>query len=137
MVGTYGYAAPEYIETGHLTIYSDIWTFGVVLYELLTGRRAVERSRPVKEQKLLDWVKDFPPDSKKFTMMMDPHLRNEYSLSAARRIAKLAESCLSKNSKDRPLMHQVVSTIKQAIEDTEKTAVPTSSSKPSTSSRRK
>lgn len=116
VVGTYGYAAPEYVETGHLTIQSDIWTFGVVLYEILTGRRAVERSRPPKEQKLLDWVKDFPADSKKFIMIMDPRLRNQYSFASARMVMKLAESCLHKNSKERPAMSQVVLTLKQAIE---------------------
>ncbi|KAI3441928.1 Protein kinase domain-containing protein, partial [Psidium guajava] len=122
VVGTYGYAAPEYVETGHLTIQSDIWTFGVVLYEILTGRRAVERSRPPKEQKLLDWVKDYPSDSRMFVMIMDPRLRNQYSFAAARTVMKLAESCLSKNAKDRPTMGEVVSTLKQAIEQSGETA---------------
>ncbi|KAF3446051.1 hypothetical protein FNV43_RR11230 [Rhamnella rubrinervis] len=59
VVGTYGYAAPDYIETGHLTTKSDVWSFGVVLYEVLTGRRSLERNRPRMEQKLLEWVKEF------------------------------------------------------------------------------
>ncbi|KAE8678489.1 beta-amylase 3 [Hibiscus syriacus] len=93
VVGTYGYAAPEYVETGHLTIQSDIWAFGVVLYEMLTGRRTVERNRPTSEQKLLDWVKRFPPDSGRFGMILDPRLRGNYSLSAAQKLGKLANSC--------------------------------------------
>lgn len=117
IVGTYGYAAPEYVQTGHLTIHSDIWTFGVVLYEILTGRRAVERNRPAKEQKLLDWVKEFPVESRKFTMIMDPKLRNQYSISSARKVARLAEICLCKNLKDRPTMGQIVSVLKDAIRD--------------------
>ncbi|OWM88318.1 probable serine/threonine-protein kinase PBL19 [Punica granatum] len=119
IVGTYGYAAPEYVETGHLTIHSDIWTFGVVLYEILTGRRAVERNRPANEQKLLDWVKGFPVDSRKFTMIIDPKLRNHYPLASARKVAKLAEMCLNKNPKDRPTMGQIVSVLKDAIRDSE------------------
>ncbi|KAE8726806.1 putative receptor-like protein kinase [Hibiscus syriacus] len=99
VVGTYGYAAPEYVETGHLTIQSDIWTFGVVLFEILTGRRAIERNRPTSEQKLLDWVKQFPPDSRRFTMIIDPRLRGNYSLGAAQKVGKLANSCLNKNAK--------------------------------------
>ncbi|KAE8661851.1 putative receptor-like protein kinase [Hibiscus syriacus] len=117
VVGTYGYAAPEYVRTGHLTIRSDIWTFGVVLYEILTGRRAVERNRPTSEQKLLDWVKHFPPDSKKFGMIMDPRLGNSYSLTAAQRVGKLADSCLNKNAKERPTMTQVAESLKQAIQE--------------------
>ncbi|XP_065878169.1 probable serine/threonine-protein kinase PBL19 [Euphorbia lathyris] len=119
VVGTYGYACPEYVETGHLTIHSDVWSFGVVLYEILTGRRTLERNLPTKEQKLLDWVKQFPADSKKFSMIIDPKLRNEYSISAAKRIAKLADSCLIKNPKERPTMIEVVDSLNKAIEETE------------------
>ncbi|KAI8573876.1 hypothetical protein RHMOL_Rhmol01G0309500 [Rhododendron molle] len=55
VVGTAGYAAPKYIQTGRLTAKSDVWSFGVVLYVLITGRRAVEKNMPRNEQKLLDW----------------------------------------------------------------------------------
>ncbi|KAJ6808189.1 putative receptor-like protein kinase [Iris pallida] len=115
VMGTYGYAAPDYIETGHLTAKSDVWSFGVVLYEILTGRKSTERSRPRNEQKLLDWVKRYPIDSKRFGQIMDPRLENQYSMRAAREIAKLADSCLSKNARDRPKMSEVVESIKQAM----------------------
>ncbi|XWS38675.1 hypothetical protein CRYUN_Cryun19dG0151300 [Craigia yunnanensis] len=135
VVGTYGYAAPEYVETGHLTIQSDIWTFGVVLYEILTGRRTVERNRPTMEQKLLDWVKQFPPDSKRFSMIIDPRLRNNYSFSAAQKVGKLANSCLNKNAKERPTMSQVVESLKQAIQESEEGSSSVNKS-PATSSSR-
>lgn len=118
-VGTYGYAAPEYVETGHLTTHCDLWSFGVVLYEILTGRRALERNRPSMEQKLLDWVKKFPVDSKKFSLIIDPRMRNQYSLGAAKKIAKLADACLNKNPKERPTMDEVVEILKQAIQESE------------------
>ncbi|KAK4489184.1 hypothetical protein RD792_004978 [Penstemon davidsonii] len=120
-VGTRGYAAPEYIETGRLTIKSDIWSFGVVLYEILTGRRTLETNRPAPEQKLLEWVKHFPADSKRFRMIIDPRLHNQYSLDSAKRIAVLADSCLNKNPKDRPAMSQVVEVLQQAIQESELT----------------
>ncbi|KAK1306616.1 putative receptor-like protein kinase [Acorus calamus] len=119
VVGTYGYAAPDYIETGHLTIKSDVWSFGVVLYEILTGRRSLEINKPRGEQKLLEWVKQFPAESRRFSMIMDPRLGNQYSLAAARRIAKLADCCLIKQSKDRPSMSEVVEGLKQAIQISE------------------
>ncbi|KAJ4847645.1 hypothetical protein Tsubulata_002758 [Turnera subulata] len=120
VVGTYGYAAPDYIETGHLTTKSDVWSFGVVLYEILTGRRSLERNRPKVEQKLLEWVKQFPADSKKFGLIMDPRLENQYSMNAARKIAKLADHCLSRNARERPTMGQVVETLKQIIQGSDK-----------------
>ncbi|KAL8129827.1 hypothetical protein V2J09_018982 [Rumex salicifolius] len=115
VVGTHGYAAPDYIETGHLTSKSDVWSFGVVLYEILTGRRSLERSHPKSEQKLLEWVQQYPPNSKKFSRIMDPRLEDQYSLSAAKKIAKLADQCLVQKAKDRPKMSQVVEELKQII----------------------
>lgn len=115
-MGTYGYAAPDYIETGHLTDKSDVWSFGVVLYEILTGRRCTDRSRPTHEQKLLDWVKHYPADSRKFSRIMDPRLENQYPMRAAREMAKLADSCLSKYARNRPKMREVVESIKQAMQ---------------------
>ncbi|PRQ57083.1 putative non-specific serine/threonine protein kinase [Rosa chinensis] len=51
--------------------------------------------------------------------MIDPRLGSSYFSSAARKIAKLADSCLSKSAKDRPTMSQVVETLKQIIQDSE------------------
>ncbi|KAK8474013.1 hypothetical protein V6N13_021038 [Hibiscus sabdariffa] len=119
VVGTYGYAAPDYIETGHLTDKSDVWSFGVVLYEILSGRRSLELGRPKVEQKLLDWVKQYPADSKKFSLIMDPQLENQYPISAAREIAKLADNCLVKSQKQRPKMSEVVERLKQIIQVSE------------------
>ncbi|XP_074558670.1 putative serine/threonine-protein kinase PBL19 [Curcuma longa] len=116
VVGTYGYAAPDYVETGHLTIKSDVWSFGVVLYEILTGRRSLERNRPMNEQRLLEWVKQFPVESRKFSMIMDPKLRGDFSPRAAREIAKLADRCLVKNPKERPTMDEVVEYLKRVVE---------------------
>lgn len=115
-MGTNGYAAPEYIDTGHLTAKSDVWSFGIVLYEILSGRRSLDRSRPKEEQKLLDWIRGHPIDSKKFGIIIDPRLEAQYSLTDARKIARLADSCLLKSAKDRPKMSQVVESLKQILQ---------------------
>lgn len=116
VMGTNGYAAPDYIETGHLTAKSDVWSFGVVLYEILTGRRSLERQLPRSEQKLVEWVKHFNPDSRKFRSIIDHRLENQYPINAAREVAKLADTCLAKNAKDRPSMAKVVNRLMQIIE---------------------
>ncbi|KAK4757820.1 hypothetical protein SAY87_019121 [Trapa incisa] len=113
-VGTLGYAAPDYIESGHLTSKSDVWSFGVVLYEVLTGRRSLDMNRPKPEQKLLDWVRQYHADSRKFVMIIDPCLENQFSVAAARMIAKLADGCLQKSAKERPKMSEVVRVLMDA-----------------------
>jgi serine/threonine protein kinase len=56
VMGTYGYCAPEYQRTGQLTVKSDIYSFGVVLLELITGRRTIDNTRHSREQNLVSWV---------------------------------------------------------------------------------
>ncbi|CAI0559620.1 unnamed protein product [Linum tenue] len=55
-MGTYGYSAPEYSGVGQLTSKSDVYSFGVILLELITGRRAIDTTRPNDEQNLVQWV---------------------------------------------------------------------------------
>ncbi|KAK3134568.1 hypothetical protein QOZ80_6AG0550820 [Eleusine coracana subsp. coracana] len=116
VVGTHGYAAPDYIETGHLTVKSDVWSFGVVLYEILTGRRSLDRNRPPEEQKLLGWVRRHPPDGQSFRTIMDPRLGGRYPPAAAREVARLADRCLVKNPKERPAMRDVVDDLERVLQ---------------------
>lgn len=60
VMGTYGYCAPEYALTGKLTKMSDIYSFGVIMLELITGRKAVDTTRPTREQILVQWVSLYP-----------------------------------------------------------------------------
>jgi len=102
--------------TGKLTIKSDVWSFGVVVYELITGRRAVEKNFPRNEQLLLDWVKPFVSDSKKFHSIVDPRLEGQYCKKSAQRLASLANKCLAKQPKNRPKMSEVVEILGSIIE---------------------
>ncbi|XP_028086140.1 probable serine/threonine-protein kinase PBL5 isoform X2 [Camellia sinensis] len=60
VMGTYGYCAPDYAMTGQLTFKSDIYSFGVVLLEIITGRKAIDNMRPTAEQNLVAWVSTTP-----------------------------------------------------------------------------
>ncbi|XP_010677528.1 probable serine/threonine-protein kinase PBL15 [Beta vulgaris subsp. vulgaris] len=111
VMGTYGYAAPEYVSTGHLTTKSDVYSFGVVLLELLTGRRSMEKSRPKGEQHLVDWTRPYLSSSRKLRYIIDPRLGGQYSVKGAKEMAQLALQCVSVNPKDRPKMPMVVQTL--------------------------
>ncbi|KAL9259529.1 putative serine/threonine-protein kinase PBL15 [Drosera capensis] len=108
IMGTYGYAAPEYVSTGHLTTKSDVYSFGVVLLELLTGRRCVDKMRPKAEQNLVDWATPYLSSSRKLNHILDPRLAGQYSVKGAKEIASLALKCVSLNPKDRPVTSLLV-----------------------------
>ncbi|CAN1294749.1 Probable serine/threonine-protein kinase PBL16 [Linum perenne] len=111
IMGTYGYAAPEYIMTGHLTPRSDVYSFGVVLVELLTGRKSLDKSKPTREQNLIDWALPLLKEKKKLLNMVDPRLQGDYPVKAVHKAAMLAYHCLNKNPKARPLMRDIVDSL--------------------------
>ncbi|KAH9331286.1 hypothetical protein KI387_003394, partial [Taxus chinensis] len=119
VMGTYGYAAPEYVMTGHLTAKSDVYSFGVVLLEILTGRRSMDKTRPSREYNLAEWARPFLNDKRKLLQILDPRLEGEYSVKGAQKAANLAYLCLSQNPKSRPLMRDVVEILEplQVIND--------------------
>ncbi|XP_074286799.1 putative serine/threonine-protein kinase PBL17 [Silene latifolia] len=117
VMGTYGYAAPEYIMTGHLTARSDVYGFGVVLLEMLIGRRALDKSRPSREHNLVDWCRPLLNNNKKLLRILDARIDGQYSVKAMMRVANLDYQCLSQNPKGRPLMSQVVEVLEAVYEE--------------------
>lgn len=89
----------------------------MVLYELITGRRAVERNLPRSEQKLLDWVRPYVSDSKKFHLILDPRLEGQCCIKSAQKLASLANKCLMKQPKSRPKMSDVVEMLGNIISE--------------------
>ncbi|KAG8095255.1 hypothetical protein GUJ93_ZPchr0012g19118 [Zizania palustris] len=126
VMGTYGYAAPEYMATGHLTAMSDVYGFGVVLLEMLVGRRALEppSSRLAVRQggSLVDWARPILIRTKKLEKILDhrmglqlPQGEHGASPGAVERVARLAYDCLSQNPKVRPAMERVVRTLEAVL----------------------
>ncbi|KAH7847846.1 hypothetical protein Vadar_030845 [Vaccinium darrowii] len=113
VVGTYGYAAPEYVAAGHLNIKSDVYSYGVVLIEMLTGLRAVDKNRPSAKHSLVEWVKPYLPQKRKLVNIMDSKLEGKYPSKAAFQIAQLALKCLGPYPKTRPSMKEVVETLER------------------------
>ncbi|KAL8142558.1 hypothetical protein V2J09_015590 [Rumex salicifolius] len=122
IMGTYGYAAPEYVATGHLYIKSDVYGFGVVLAELLTGLRALDSRRPNGQQTLVDWIKPYLSDKRKLKRIMDTRLEGKYPSKAALETAKLALSCLGQEPRTRPSMKEALETLEniQALGERER-----------------
>lgn len=113
ILGTYGYAAPEYIATGHLYVKSDVYGFGVVLLELLTGLKVVDVNRPNGSHNLIDWAKPFLAEKRKLKKIMDPRLENQYPPKAAFQATELVLKCLESEPKHRPSMEEVLVTLQE------------------------
>ncbi|XP_044486547.1 probable serine/threonine-protein kinase PBL3 isoform X3 [Mangifera indica] len=112
VMGTQGYAAPEYVATGRLTAKCDVYSFGVVLLELLSGRRAVDKTEVGAEQNLVDWAKPYLSDRRKLFRIMDIKLEGQYPQKGAHMVAVLALQCTSE-AKVRPSMADVLSALEQ------------------------
>ncbi|AQK81063.1 Protein kinase superfamily protein [Zea mays] len=116
VMGTYGYAAPEYIATGHLTVMSDVYGFGVVLLEMLVGRRALEPSRAgARDGSLVDWARPILIRPNKLERILDRRMGKVDPEMGLERVARLAYDCLSHNPKVRPSMAKVVATLEAVL----------------------
>ncbi|KAL9332518.1 hypothetical protein ACSQ67_002128 [Phaseolus vulgaris] len=122
VMGTFGYAAPEYIATGHLTKRSDIYSFGVVLLELMSGKRALDDNRPSGEHNLVEWAKPLLINKHKISQVMDARIEGQYSKREAKRIAYLAIQCLSTEQKARPNIEDVVRSLEH-LQDSNHTQI--------------
>ncbi|KAM0866356.1 hypothetical protein ACQ4PT_042678 [Festuca glaucescens] len=128
VMGTYGYAAPEYIATGHLYVKSDVYSFGVVLLEVLTGRRAIDQKRPTGELNLVAWARPYLPERKILHRVMDPRLVGKYSSKAAHQASQLAHSCLDYDHMKRPSMNEIVDVLENICSMDTKTREPKNTS---------
>ncbi|NP_001240082.1 serine/threonine-protein kinase PBS1-like [Glycine max] len=111
VLGTQGYVAPEYALTGHLTTKSDVYSYGVVLLELLTGRVPVDMKRPPGEGVLVSWALPLLTDREKVVKIMDPSLEGQYSMKEVVQVAAIAAMCVQPEADYRPLMADVVQSL--------------------------
>ncbi|XP_022715945.1 protein STRUBBELIG-RECEPTOR FAMILY 3-like isoform X3 [Durio zibethinus] len=93
---SYGYAAPE-IEFGSYTCQSDVYSLGVVMLELLTGREPFDRSRPLGEQFLVRWAIPQLHDIDALTRMVDITLNGAYPVKSLSRFADIISRCVQEN----------------------------------------
>ncbi|XP_073142691.1 tyrosine-sulfated glycopeptide receptor 1 [Henckelia pumila] len=109
LVGTLGYIPPEYSQSWIATLRGDIYSFGVVLLELLTGKRPVELFRPKKARELVSWVQQLRNEGKP-EEIFDPLLKGKEQEQEQEmlRVLDVACMCVNQNPMKRPTIREVV-----------------------------
>ncbi|KAF6143061.1 hypothetical protein GIB67_041129 [Kingdonia uniflora] len=101
----------ETLEKGLLTPKSNVWCFGVVLLELLTGRKNLDNRHPKEERNLVRWSRPYLADDCRLSLIMDPRLKGRFHAKAARTVADIALKCLQKDPSERPTMRSIVESL--------------------------
>ncbi|KAK9038659.1 hypothetical protein V6N11_023515 [Hibiscus sabdariffa] len=118
--GTAGYMDPEYYSTQQLSAKSDVFSFGVVLLEIISGREPLNIRRPRNEWSLVEWVssylmaKPFIRESK-IDEIVDPNIKGGYHAEAMWRVVEAALACIEPFSAYRPCMDDIVRELEDAL----------------------
>ncbi|XP_057737631.1 probable receptor-like protein kinase At1g80640 isoform X1 [Arachis stenosperma] len=106
--GTLGYVAPEYLLDGKLTDKSDVYAFGVVLLELLLGRKPVEKLAPAQCQSIVTWAMPALTDRSKLRNIVDPVIKDTMDVKHLYQVAAVAVLCVQPEPSYRPLITDVL-----------------------------
>ncbi|KAM0008774.1 putative protein kinase RLK-Pelle-RLCK-V family [Helianthus debilis subsp. tardiflorus] len=107
VMGTFGYVAPEYASTGMLNERSDVYSFGILIMEIISGRNPVDYSRPQGEVNLVEWLKTMV-SSRNAEGVLDPKMPEKPSSRALKRVLLVALRCVDPSAQKRPKMGHVI-----------------------------
>ncbi|KZV17390.1 hypothetical protein F511_23073 [Dorcoceras hygrometricum] len=117
LAGTFGYLAPEYAVTGKITTKVDVFSFGVVLMELLTGLVALDENRPEENRYLAEWFWQIKSNKDTLIDSIDPSLEaKEEIYESIYMIAELAGHCTAREASHRPDMGHIVNELSRMVE---------------------
>ncbi|KAL8137037.1 hypothetical protein V2J09_003038 [Rumex salicifolius] len=119
VMGTFGYLAPEYAMTGHLLVKSDVYSYGVVLLEILTGRKPVDFTQPQGQENLVAWARPHLANKDGLQTIIDPSLTSALPLDSLSKVAAIASMCVSPEVSRRPFMGEVVQALKLICSEVE------------------
>ncbi|PRQ32600.1 putative protein kinase RLK-Pelle-LRR-IX family [Rosa chinensis] len=117
LAGTFGYLAPEYAVMGKITTKVDVFSFGVVLMELVTGLMALDENRPEESRYLAEWFWRIKSSKEKLMAAVDPTIEvTEETFESISLIADLAGHCTAREPTHRPDMGHAVNVLGQLVE---------------------
>ncbi|KAG6477704.1 receptor-like cytosolic serine/threonine-protein kinase RBK1 isoform X2 [Zingiber officinale] len=108
VVGTFGYLAPEYFMHGKISNKVDVFAFGVVLLELLTGRKPIDEEISKGHGSLVMWAIPLL-EKQEFAALLDPNLNDKYEEAEMKRMMMAASLCITRRVHLRPRMREILS----------------------------
>ncbi|XP_058780587.1 putative leucine-rich repeat receptor-like protein kinase At2g19210 [Vicia villosa] len=114
VAGTPGYLDPEYNRLSKLREKSDVFSFGVVLLEIITGQPAITKTE--EKIHIIQWVGSTLVE-REIKDIVDPRLQGEFDISSATKALDTAMACVAPTSINRPSMKHVVMELKQCLEN--------------------
>ncbi|XP_021292730.1 receptor-like kinase TMK3 [Herrania umbratica] len=117
LAGTFGYLAPEYAVTGRVTTKVDVFSFGVILMELITGRKALDETQPEESLHLVTWFRRMHTNKDTFRKAIDKTIQlDEETLASISTVSELAGHCCAREPYQRPDMSHVVNVLSSLAE---------------------
>jgi len=113
--GSVGYLDPEYYKRQRLTEKSDVYSYGVVLLEVLCGRQPLLRTAEKQQVSLVDWAKH-RYEKGSLGEIVDPALKGQIASHCLRRFGEVALSCLLEDGTQRPSMNDVVGVLEFVLQ---------------------
>ncbi|KDP38160.1 hypothetical protein JCGZ_04803 [Jatropha curcas] len=117
LAGTFGYLAPEYAVTGRVTTKVDVFSFGVILMEMITGRKALDDTQPEDSLHLVTWFRRMHINKDTFRKTIDRSIElDEETIASISTVAELAGHCTAREPYQRPDMGHVVNVLSSLVE---------------------
>ncbi|XP_009610544.1 receptor-like kinase TMK4 [Nicotiana tomentosiformis] len=123
LAGTFGYLAPEYASTGRVTTKIDVFAFGVMLMEMITGRKALDENLPEDRSHLVPWFRRMVMNKENIRYILDPSVDpDEETYQSICKVVELAGHCAAREPSQRPDMGHAVSVLAPLVEQWTPTA---------------
>ncbi|KAL4284574.1 hypothetical protein GQ457_16G026700 [Hibiscus cannabinus] len=125
LAGTFGYLAPEYATTGRVTTKVDVYAFGVVLMELITGRKALDEALPDDQSHLVTWFRRMLINRDEIPKMFDETIKCDLgceTMASILKVAELAGHCTAREPSQRPDMGHAVNVLSPLVQQWEPTS---------------
>ncbi|KAF5765780.1 putative non-specific protein-tyrosine kinase RLK-Pelle-RLCK-XV family [Helianthus annuus] len=112
--GTLGYLAPEYAMWGKVSESCDVYSFGILLLEIVSGKKPLEKLPGGIKRDIVQWATPFVQKDT-YDHIADPRLKGRFDISQLKVVVKIAMACTDSNAENRPSMMEVVEWLKSGV----------------------